>query len=123
MSKRVEVREGDVWAVGSGVLVQIRERRVRDIAGTSMLLRKWQALDTDDELYTVLAQTARAWIESLGGEWVHVAEEKPATAKTLYVYENAVGAVQMWTSKLQPHAEGAFGMTLAGTITIAGVTK
>ena len=123
MSKRVEVREGDRWAVEIGVLIQIRNGKCRDIAGTSMLVRGWQDVHEDDEAYTVLPQTARAWIESLGGEWAEVAEEKPATSGTLTMHVYRLRATEQVLMFTEPATNMPGGQYLGTTtITIAGVT-
>ena len=125
MSKRVEVREGDRWEVFAEELYQIRGEKERVVVSNDKVyVEVWgDTYETSGE--SLPAPVARAWIESLGGEWAEVAEEKPATTttKTLHLYAgpSTPASVFMYDGKLEQVSPG---MKYLGThtITIAGVT-
>jgi hypothetical protein len=122
MSKRVEVKKTDSVIAWCGSLYLARDGRfVRRITDGSVFC-------TDGAMPSYISMeatrlpnnVARAWIESLGGEWAEVAEEKAATpyTLTLHVYEASQGSVLFNTKKCEVWGGKYLGTT---TITIAGV--
>ncbi len=121
MSKRVEVREGDQWFLCSGGVYQVRGKEERHVCGSaSLALSHWNTAGMESG-ESLPPHVARAWIESLGGEWAEVAEEKKQEAVPVVAYANNEGHVVLAIAgSLQAKAndeERRFRR-----ITIAGVT-
>jgi hypothetical protein len=123
MSKRVEVRAGDEFRIAPvGNVWQFRDGRRRCVVCHGVLRCSEWLESFADTWPTMPLAAARAWIESLGGEWAEVAEEKAATTrtKTLHVYQYHNGKkIVMHTNRDDQRPGLYLGTT---TITIAGVT-
>ncbi len=121
MSKRVEVRAGDEFRIAPvGNVWQFRDGRRRCVVCHGVLRCSEWLESFADTWPTMPLAAARAWIESLGGEWAEVAEEKKAEAKTIHVYADIANELRFFaTEQLQSlHPYTYLGTT---TITIAGV--
>ncbi len=123
MSKRVEVREGDKWVVCGNALFQQRGNRDRPIIVRGGFVDEDFTKDPASGSL-IPPPVARAWIESLGGEWAEVAEEKKATTtdKTMHLYEYMDGEIKAFASKNNACENTRWTYLGTTTITIAGVT-
>ena len=127
MSKRVEVREGDKFALWSGDLYHMSGGKLYCIASGGMMLDAPEFTGNhiafqSSEASRISRRIARAVVEEAGGEWAEVAEEKAATTrtKTLHVYQYHNGKkIVMHTNRDDQRPGLYLGTT---TITIAGVT-
>jgi hypothetical protein len=123
MSKRVEVRETDSVIAWCNTLYLARNGEIISrICDHGAIFNDQSIPDyISAESTTLPTKVARAWIESLGGEWAEVAEEKKAEAKTIHVYADIANELRFFaTEQLQSlHPYTYLGTT---TITIAGVT-
>jgi hypothetical protein len=125
MSKRVEVREGDSFRIAPvGNVWQFRDGRRRCVVSYGKFQCGEWCESFNDGWTAMPHAAARAWIESLGGEWAEVAEEKPATTtKTVHLYAgpSKPASVFMYDGKLEQVSPGMKYLGTA-TFTIAGVT-
>jgi hypothetical protein len=127
MSKRVEVREGDGWGIYHGSLWQIRSDDERLVVNNDNVegQNKFEPIVSGCNSY-VASSVARAWIESLGGEWAEVAEEKKPEAVKVAAYAADNGRVDLFvvgTPKQEDaELEAKYRASYYRSITIAGVT-
>lgn len=93
MSKvEVKVKAGDEWDVWNGSLYQKRKDDERHVCNASqMAFSSWNKIVSSGGQW-IPAESARAWIESLGGEWAEVAEEKAAK---VVAHVSEIGAVYL----------------------------
>jgi len=126
MSKRVEVKKHDGWMVGERhELLQVRGLESREVCYLrTITLGKWHPRH-DEPCRVVPDAAARAWIESLGGEWAEVAEEKQPQAVVAVDYMHDNGTIWRCVGNSESHkqveAEIAAGRSPYRRITIAGV--
>jgi len=127
MSKRVEVREGDRFFTVSGMLLQHRGDVYRTVVdGTNLRSDSWSPVLSKSN--PIPLPVARAWIESLGGEWAEVAEVERQRPQPVYAvdYMHENGTIWRAVSGSRDHnemeAQIASGRSLYRRITIAGVT-
>lgn len=95
MSKRVEVRAGDEFFAYAGDLFKRRGKQTQEVYVGGKINVGYLEPDEDQlEGESILPHVAaRAWIESLGGEWVEVGEEKKAEAVRLVYFAHKSGNV------------------------------
>jgi hypothetical protein len=128
MSKRVEVKAGDTWFVCNSVLLQQRGQAIRfilDLADSkegSWGKTGWNtSIDIhwieNEVRHAISSERAKGYIVGSGGEWVEVAEEKPAK---VVAHVSEMGAVYLTiegSEEFKASEEANFRR-----ITIAGVT-